>query len=216
MFGQPAPAYPAREPCPVAWLLPKRARLSAPPSGDPAPPLPPQPSGTCHQLHTWGKAEWCSRCGRVSAAAAQGRAQQWRRPCHPLPSYVSKRDKGHKLIYTGQWHCVACPCPPDKLYRQLCGRPGEVRPTPLSMLGVHPPCEAPGHVAPGKPPLSTTQAPGRAHGGVRPQASAQGSHMGRPPLQAAITRFFGPSSKRPRLSECGPASLPQATARPPG
>ena len=216
MFGQPAPAYPAREPCPVTWLLAQKGPPVRPPSGDPAPPLPPQSSDTCHQLHTWGKAEWCSRCGRVSVAAAQGRAQQWRRPCHPLPSYVSKRDKGHNLIYTGQWHWVDCPCPPDKLYRQPCGRPAEVRPTYISMLGVHPPCAAPGHVAPGKPPLSTTQAPGLTHGGVRPLASAHSSHMGRPPLQAAITRFFGPPSKRPRLVECGPASLPQATARPPG
>lgn len=181
---------PAPEASSPADHPPKRRRMTGIASGD-TPQAPPQaPAGSGHQLHTWGKAEWCSICGRVSAALAAGRAQQWRRPCNPLPSYVSKQQKGHRLIYAGQWHCQECPCPPDKLYRVKCGQAPSRGSTPA--LGP----------APGDPML---MAPALGSGPPR-----------RPPLQASLTRFFVPAAKRARTGACAPALLPQATSRPPG
>ena len=66
------PAHPASSP----QGLPKRRRLSGDIPCDPPAPPARTPEVQGHQLNTWGKAEWCSRCGRVSAAAAAGRAKQ--------------------------------------------------------------------------------------------------------------------------------------------
>ena len=197
-------------------LPPKRRRLSHIAPGETGPPSPPNGPDTGHHLLTWGPAEWCSRCGRVSAATAPGRAQQWRRPCHPLPSFVSKRDKGHKLIFTGQWHCLECPCPPDKLYRKTCARTAAVRAAPPVVLVSHRSSyEAPGHTAPGNV-SPVPQAQGPAPGIHVDPVPAPGLKVHRPPLQASLTRFFGPAPKRARLGSGDLAHLPQGTARPPG
>ena len=205
----PPPPHTSGPPAASARLFasppPKRRCTQGPDPGVQSQEAPLGPTGSGHQVHTWGKAEWCSRCGRVTAATAAGRAQQWRRPCAPLPSFVSKQQRGHRLIYTGQWQCQSCPCPSDKLYRQKCGR--AVEPTESfsgASLGTMPRSRgpsAPGLTAPGN--LEPLAAPGMC-----PTRKA--------PLQASLSCFFGPVVKRPRPDSGSAAFLPQASARPPG
>ena len=200
--AQAQPAGPAR---PSSLPPTKRLRTQVPNVVGPTDGEPPIATGSGHQVHTWGKAEWCSLCGRVTAASVAGRAQQWRRPCAPLPSFVSKQQRGHSLVYTGQWQCQACPCPSDKLYRQKCvrgsppsGPPEGESPSPKPCFLVH--------TAPGPP----------APGNHAPQAAPGKCARRKVPLQASLSCFFGPAVKRLRPSSSEAASLPQATARPPG
>ena len=200
-LAQPAgPHRPASLPPP-----PKRFRAQAPTVGGPTDGAEAPATGSGHQVHTWGKAEWCSLCGRVTAASAAGRAQQWRRPCAPLPSFISKQQRGHSLVYTGQWQCQACPCPPDKLYRQKCVSGSPPSGVPVGKSDSPTPCflvhKAPGPSAPGN---------------HAPQAAPGKCSRRTAPVQASLSCFFGPAVKRPRSSTGEAALLPQATARPPG
>ena len=196
----------------------------------PPPALGPSPGTGHHTLH-WGKAEWCAQCGRVTEAGPAGRAQQWRGPCHPLPSFIAKQQRGHRLVFAGHWQCLACPCPPERLYRTKCERargniqaPSDSPPRP-HLQGSRDPSFR--RFVVGEPSLhATSRADPRSH---RPKATtiAQGSAHGDlsigqaapvvvtgTPIQSQITRFF-PDAKRPRLMPIGQRSLPQATGRPP-
>jgi len=105
--------------------------------------LPPPRGAIAHAITTTGDYDWCGRCGRTTAAAAAGRQQQWRRPCIVLPSHRRKLLKGHLLTFDGHWHCLQCPCPPQRLTVKRCRGPS-------STAGIPPQVEA--QPAPGSPP----------------------------------------------------------------
>ena len=71
-----------------------------------------------HHFHTAG----CERCGRSSCARRQGRLQQWRRPCHILPSHQRRIHRGHRPQWQGQWICIRCPLRGGRLLKQACPR----------------------------------------------------------------------------------------------
>ena len=223
---------PSADPRPTPGRPAKRCRVCPPKPANPSgPPALGPPPGTGHHILHWGKAEWCAQCGRVTEAGPAGRAQQWRRPCYPLPSFIAKQQRGHRLVFVGHWQCLGCTCPPERLYRTKCERargnppgPPDSLPRPQAPGSRDPPlhwfeCDHPSH--------DTSRADPRSH---RPKAKtiAQGSAQGDlsigqaapvivtgTPIQSQITRFF-PDAKRPRLMPIGHRSLPQATGRPPG
>ena len=145
------------------------------------------PSEPGHHIVRWGQAEYCTRCGRTTEAKLAGRAQQWRRLCQPLPSYISKLQKGHRLVYIGHWHCAQCSCPADRLYRTRCSVMLESpRPKPSALSDPMAP----------RTPQSMTTAVRAAHGAAALRQPGQ-SRMVRPPVQSQLERFF-PNAKRPR------------------
>ena len=176
------------------------------------PPSPVADSEPGHHISHWGKAEYCTRCGRVTAASSAGRAQQWRRLCQPLPSYIAKLQKGHRLVYIGHWHCTQCSCPADRLYRTRCARLVESpRPKPLALTDPLGPLDprldrGTGDRGPSQVVRSDGGDPSHKTKSVV-TLSAQGSHTrgppvkvraSKPPVQSQLERFF-PDAKRPRL-----------------
>ena len=85
--------------------------------------LPPPRGEIDHNIIITATFEWCTRCGRTTAAAMAGRRQQWRRQCVVLPSFQRKIGKGHSLTFDGQWRCTACPCPSHRLTIKKCRGP---------------------------------------------------------------------------------------------
>ena len=164
---------------PMAQPALEPPRLEAPnPGGAPGP---------GHNIVRWGQAEYCTRCGRTTEAKQAGRAQQWRRLCQPLPSYVAKVQKGHKLMYIGSWQCSQCPCSADRLYRTRCtGKSESFRPKPSILSGP----EAPLTPQPQAAALCVVQ------GQAEPRHTGQ-SRTVRAPVQSQLERFF-PDTKRPR------------------
>ena len=185
----------------------KRCRVC--PSKPAAPPDPPalgQAQGAGHHILHWGKAEWCAQCGRVTEAGPAGRAQQWRRPCHPLPSFIAKQQRGHRLVFVGHWQCLGCSCPPERLYRTRCDRArgtprgppcGSPRPQAQGSRDLHPPlCDVGGQCPHGvdrfdpgsQRPKAKVNAPGSAQG-VLSNGQAITVGVTGAPIQSQLTRF---------------------------
>ena len=138
-------------------------------------PTPPPRGSINHLLTVTGDFEWCGRCGRTTTTSREGRLQQWRRKCVPLPDFQRKLAKGHNLAFHGQWHCTECPCPSHRLTVKRCRGPS-------SLLRSGPPIliPAPGNEPPPGPPVPT-------HTAVKRQLS--------------LRDFFRslPTGQRPRL-----------------
>ena len=211
-LSTPPPAAPAVLPDPTT---PPHHRLPAN-DGPYGPPSHNSASETGHHILHWGKAEWCAQCGRVTEASPAGRAQQWRRLCQPLPSYIAKLQKGHRLVYIGHWKCLPCTCPTERLYRTRCVSVKEPQ-GPSALFHGDP--QAP----PDLPSTRGSLCVRRSHvvrddgmgQGTTTRSSARGTAQGasstgqanvirvsRAPIQSQLARFF-PDAKRPRLMPAG-------------
>ena len=73
-----------------------------------------------HILIQVGHTQACLRCGRTTGTSRQGRLQQWRRPCNPIPLHRRRLEQGHCLYWDGKWHCQYCTTAPHRLTHTRC------------------------------------------------------------------------------------------------